>query len=319
MYCQTWRADVHFSTPSICNVFLIAFIILYFFSKFKYFLLAFCLGLNIYRGIIFIGNPKKQASNKSSRRAFDQSADTATDDTTLDEEELVSIATLKQMLDVQQSMIKTLFDSFISTVNARVDKLADSVASLKASLEFTQKNVEDLSSLKSKLVGAEKDIVDIKNTVELQANKLEYQENQCRRNNIRVFGIPESAGETWEMAETKVRDAIKEKLDIEVDIERAHRTERRKCGGINQHQADAKPRVIVCRLSSWKQKEAVVRKARKEKPEGLLICEDLSQATLEKRKPHLEKLRAAKQAGKSAYFILDRLIIRDKPSGSSNG
>ena len=93
-----------------------------------------------------MGNPKKQASNKSSRRAFDQSADAPTDDMTLDEGELVSIATLKQMLDVQQSMIKTLFDSFISTVNARVDKLADSVASLKASLEFTQKNVEDLSS-----------------------------------------------------------------------------------------------------------------------------------------------------------------------------
>ena len=122
------------------------------------------------------------------------------------------------------------------------------------------------------------------------------------------------------MAETKVKDAIKEKLNIEVDIERAHLhlVERRKSGGINQHQADAKPRVVVCRLSSWKQKEAVVRKARKEKPEGLFICEDLSQATLEKRKPHLEKLKAAKQAGKSAYFILDRLIICDKPSGSSN-
>ena len=37
----------------------------------------------------------------------------------------------------------------------------------------------------------------------------------------------------------------------------------------------------MCRLSSWKQKEAVVRKARKEKPEGLFICEDLSQMTLE--------------------------------------
>ena len=36
------------------------------------------------------------------------------------------------------------------------------------------------------------------------------------RNNIRVFGIPESAGETWEMAETNVKDAIKEKLNIEV-------------------------------------------------------------------------------------------------------
>ena len=181
-----------------------------------------------------MGKPKKHQSS-------DAAADELNLETLKDEGELVSIATLKQMLDVQQSMLKTLFDSFISTVNARVDKLADSVASLKASLEFTQKDVGDLSSLKSKLVGA-----------------------------------------------------IKEKLIIEVDIERAHRVERRKSGGINQHQADAKPRVIVCRLSSWKQKEAVVRKARKKKPEGLFICEDLSQAMLEKRKPHLEKLKAAK-------------------------
>ena len=50
----------------------------------------------------------------------------------------------------------------------------------------------------------------------------------------------------------------------------------------------------------------------------MFICEDLSQTTLEKRRPHLKKLKAAKQAGKSAYFILDRLIIRDKPFGSSN-
>ena len=149
-------------------------------------------------------------------------------ETLKDEGELVPIATLKQILDVQQFMLKTLFDSFISTVNARVDKLADSVASLKASLEFTQKDVRDLSSLKSKLVSAGKDIVEIKNTVEFQGNKKEYQENQSRRNNIRVFGIrPESAGETWEMAKTRVRDAIKEKLNIEVDIERAHRVERR--------------------------------------------------------------------------------------------
>ena len=47
-----------------------------------------------------------------------------------------------------------------------------------------------------------------------------------------------------------LRDAIKEKLNIEVDIDRAHRVERRKSGGINQHQASAKPRVFVCRLSS---------------------------------------------------------------------
>ena len=197
-----------------------------------------------------MGKPKKH-----------QSADAAAEEVILetkDEGELVSIATVKQMLDVQQSMLKTLFDSFISTVNARVDKLADSVASLKAGLEFTQKDVGDLLSLKSKLVSAEKDIVEIKISVELHGNKIEYQENQSRRNNIRVFGIPESASQTWESAETKVREAIKEKLNIEADIDRARRVERRKSGEINQHEADVKPRVIVCRLSSWKQKEAVV-------------------------------------------------------------
>ena len=77
--------------------------------------------------------------------------------------------------------------------------------------------------------------------MELHGNKIEYQENQS----FRVFSIPESAGETWESAETKVKDAIKEKLNIEVDIERAHRVERRKSGGINQHQAGAKPRLCI--------------------------------------------------------------------------
>jgi len=75
------------------------------------------------------------------------------------------------MLDVQQSMLKTLFNSFISTVNARVDRLADSVASLKASLEFTQKDVWDLLSLKLKLASTEKDIVGT--IVELLWNSME--------------------------------------------------------------------------------------------------------------------------------------------------
>ena len=77
-----------------------------------------------------MGKPKKY-----------QSADAAAVKVNLETKdggELVSIATVKQMLDVQQSMLKTLFDSFISTVNARVDKLTDSVASLKAKVWFYQ-------------------------------------------------------------------------------------------------------------------------------------------------------------------------------------
>ena len=75
-----------------------------------------------------MGKPKKHQSS-------DAAADELNMETLKDEGELVSIATLKQMLDVQQSMRKTLFGSFISTVNARVDKLADlSVESLEESI-----------------------------------------------------------------------------------------------------------------------------------------------------------------------------------------
>ena len=47
--------------------------------------------------------------------------------------------------------------------------------------------------------------------VQVQGN-LEYLENQSRRNNIRVSGIPEAAGETWEDAENKVKDVVKSTL-----------------------------------------------------------------------------------------------------------
>ena len=58
----------------------------------------------------------------------------------------------------------------------------------------------------------------------------------------------------------------------------------------------------------------VLRKARWEKPADVYISEDLSPATLQKREPQIQKLKAAKQAGKIAHFVLDRLVIRDKPA-----
>ena len=55
-----------------------------------------------------------------------------------------------------------------------------------------------------------------------------------------------------------------------------------------------------------------MRKARRKKPTDLYISEDLSPATLQKREPQIPKLKAAKQVGKIAYFVLDRFVIRDK-------
>lgn len=40
--------------------------------------------------------------------------------------------------------------------------------------------------------------------------------------------------------------------------------------------------------------------------------EDLANVTLEKRKEQLDKFKEAKRAGKMAYFVLDRLVIKDR-------
>lgn len=79
------------------------------------------------------------------------------------------------MFHVQESILKLLFDSVISTINAKVDKLANSVATFRASLEYThtqkKKDEGDLSSSKSQLQGAEKDMDEIKTAMGLQENK----------------------------------------------------------------------------------------------------------------------------------------------------
>lgn len=228
------------------------------------------------------------------------------------EGDYVTLATIRELLEVQESTFKLLFETTIQYLTLRVDSVVKDVQELKTSLQYTQNDVAELKPIHVKLEDVNKELDKISKDLASHSQKMEYLENQSRRNNIRVNGIPESDNETWEDAEVKVKRAIKDNLGIEVDIERAHRVERRKtkAGQANQNH----PRTIVCRLRDWKQREQVLRKARREKPSDVYISEDLSPATLQKREPQIPKLKAAKQAGKIAYFVLDRLVIRDKPS-----
>ena len=143
-----------------------------------------------------------------------------------------------------------------------------------------KKTSRNSSPFASKLEEINNEIDQLNSDLSEQELKVEYLESQSRRNNICVKGIPESEKETWEEVEPKVKDAIKIKLDLEVDIERAHRVEQRKQGKKRSSTNEHQPRTIVCRLRDWKQREQVLRKARKEKPVGLHISEDVALSTL---------------------------------------
>ena len=186
-------------------------------------------------------------------------------------------------------MLRALFDSVVKSLTVRVDGVVASVNSLKASLDFSQKDIEDFKPFASKLEEAKDEIGRLNSDLTQQDLKAEYLGNQSRRNNIRIKGIGEGEKETWDEVESKVKDAIKAKLNLDKAIERAHRVERRKKKG----SANAsEPRTIVCSLRDWKQREQVLRKARKEKPVGLHVSEDVALSTLKKRKAHLEKFKS---------------------------
>lgn len=61
----------------------------------------------------------------------------------------------------------------------------------------------------------------------------------------------------------------------------------------------------------------ILQKARCEKLDGLFISKDILPEMLAKREPQLATLRESKRAGKVAYFLLDRLVVRDRTSTQS--
>ena len=60
------------------------------------------------------------------------------------------------------------------------------------------------------------------------------------------------------------------------------------------------------KFSSWKVKENILKKARTVRPANLKFV-------AEKRAAQVPDLLQARANGKIAYFIMDRLIVKDKP------
>ena len=115
------------------------------------------------------------------------------------------------------------FRSSIGTISPWESKLANFP---KASLELSQNDVEELKPFVSKLEEAKYEIDQLNSDLAREQElKVEYLKNQSRGNNICIKGIAKGEKETWDEVESKIKDAIKAKLDLDIDIERAHRVE----------------------------------------------------------------------------------------------
>ena len=80
-------------------------------------------------------------------------------------------------------MFRNLFVSLLTNVNSRIDGVIKDLAELKSSLQFTQKDVEDLKPVTEQMTKIGKELGEVQAQVDFHCDKMEYLENQSRRNN----------------------------------------------------------------------------------------------------------------------------------------
>ena len=238
--------------------------------------------------------------------------------------EQVTLATVRELLETQERTFKYTIELLTKNFKDDINEIKRTVEDLKTSLNFSQKDIDNIKSriykAEERIMEAEEGIHDAQAEIDHSLDQQEYLENQSRRNNVKVFGIPEKDAkeglESWEESEQLVKNEIKSKLKIEVDlnIERAHRVGKLRPQPSHRHDGSKvkiRPRPIIVRFQSWKDKEMVVKKARQLKPESIQFYEDYSKRTLDRRKEKIHELIQARKRGKRAFLVMDRLIVTD--------
>ena len=182
-----------------------------------------------------------------------------------------------------QSLLKLISGSFEITMK-EIKNIKCEINEFKKSIEFTEEVLEEkVQNMQRKVSSLEEkvdEIYDYQIDPDEVEKKLTDLEDCCRRNNLRIDGVVEENGETWDDCERKVKEIIMDKLELENDIiiERAHGTKNSKYGKKDQ------PRTIVCKLLNYKDKVKVLQNCKKLKSSHIYINEVFCQATLQYRK-----------------------------------
>ena len=269
-------------------------------------------------------NMGRKSGNNKSANNFDSSSqkNKPEEESLLDDnnevngEKMISLSVVRELMQVQMAC----FNEIVQNLSKKVDNIMCDVQDLKTSFNYTNAHHEEkinefannIERVKIEISNTK--LLNVQERVELktQARKLTDLEDRSRRNNLRIDGMKEHHGESWEITETKVKALFKDRLQIreEVEIDRAHR--------VGQLKND-RPRTIVLRCNIYKQKERILMAAKKLKGSGIYINNDFSTETLEIRKGLLKTAKELRLQGKGARVVKDRLITWERENDQSEG
>ena len=145
-----------------------------------------------------------------------------------------------------------------------------------------KKLVDEIQELKAELTGTKKELIEIKvenarlkQMVNINAYALDSLEQYSRRENIRIYGVPEdnSNKDDGEKKLFEIANALNINLN-ENDLQRVHRI------GKKKNSSGTKPRSIIARFSSYKKRNEFLYSKSKlkqsEEYQNAFIAEDLT-------------------------------------------
>ena len=140
----------------------------------------------------------------------------------------------RKELKKQQKNLLSLISGNLETTMKEIKSIKTEMNDLKESIEFTENVLEEkVQKYQEKAENLDewnREIYERQLDPAYVHNKLVDLEDCSRRNNLRIDGIKEKVGESWEDCEAEVEKLFREKLDIEdrIIIERAHRAKKNK-------------------------------------------------------------------------------------------
>nr|KAG5704247.1 hypothetical protein BaRGS_012535 [Batillaria attramentaria] len=195
--------------------------------------------------------------------------------------------------------------SDIAELKERTLTLETTFGKLSEKQEDVAESVEDL----------QEDLKDLQARYEEELDKLEA---FSRRDNLRFFGLTETPGETFDSCAAKVVECLQgtvpNKTWSEDDIVRAHRVGKKPdfaSVAANRDQ-NAKPRPMIVKFTRWKDKMAILTKARPAlKQKRIDVAGDLT------RRQH-EQIRLHRDKGVRAYYKGNKLVVAGPLQQRSN-
>ena len=225
----------------------------------------------------------KKASSSQKKSASSEDQELSMSSTSLTADVLNELLTSSSFIECIEKAVKKVIRQ---TVDEATKKLETSLDEKEASLkELIEKNASTLSDIQKtiddKVNHLQTAVKKQQESIDTLTSNLNTLEQYTRRNNIRIFGVPERRDENTDQIVCQLADKLGVHMSRE-DIDRSHRVgqppqqDHQYADALRSGKTKQKARPIIVKFTSYRTKHAFMKDKRKLKGSGTVVAEDLT-------------------------------------------